>query len=382
MSRAQHKVFNETFHRCSLASQSIVKQLVEYFRTSLSNAVTIDVEECVQSLADTHQYYLDRPLIDSLNDFLSRAARENLLPEARYRSATFTLFDQNSSRTAVSLAVDRILQDASDGRRLSVLDATHLATEGSLADLTLALQMRRERSATLLPDRISIYKVVSPPFSHAFRAELEALEKSDVRNIYVPPDSGLKFSDALALIQEIKARHIFEVEFLDVPAVLRFAEESGKEVRAVLKELFEAGLTRMCGRGGGMLIDSSMQPLDGVSFDAGCWLSTMAAAHRIGIKSSCHFCPSPTENWEARCLHLHLLRTLQDQYGGLVYLKVDPSPDFPTSSMAEMRLRTTFVASLFLITLYCLQGDDTDKSSLSKELSLSFTRQPGEPEGN
>ena len=134
-------------------------------------------------------------------------------------------------------------------------------------------------------------------------------------------NSQLPFSYYLELIEALKEGvpgmhlHLFSA-----PEIQLMARVSGKNVREVLKELWNAGLRTLPGGGAEVLSDRVRSRLAAGEGRPKAtvreWIEVHEAAHRIGFKSTATMMYGHLEEPEDVIGHLEAIRALQDETGG------------------------------------------------------------------
>jgi cyclic dehypoxanthinyl futalosine synthase len=102
------------------------------------------------------------------------------------------------------------------------------------------------------------------------------------------------------------------------PEIQFLARQNGLTLEAVLSRLLAAGLSSIPGGGAEILADrvrEQISPKKGTSRE---WLAVMAAAHRLGLKTSATMMFGHLETREERLEHLFKIRVQQDETGGFV----------------------------------------------------------------
>jgi aminodeoxyfutalosine synthase len=136
--------------------------------------------------------------------------------------------------------------------------------------------------------------------------------------------------------------------------IARFAELSGRSIRAVLETLIEAGLGSLPG-GGAEIFDPAVRArICSRKHDADTWLEVHRTAHRLGLRSTATMLYGHVETARQRVDHLVRLRRLQDETGGfLAFVPLSFHPD--GTQLAELEkttglddLRTMAVSRLML----------------------------------
>lgn len=100
------------------------------------------------------------------------------------------------------------------------------------------------------------------------------------------------------------------------PEITFFAKRFGITVERVLERFIEAGLSSIPGGGAEILVDRVRRVISPGKATSRQWLDVMAAAHRLGLKTTATMMFGHVETPAERLIHLIRLRRLQDQTGG------------------------------------------------------------------
>ena len=361
------KSFREAFHHVVRARETIAAQYAGEF----------GVPEAAlrRFVGSSLSYYLDSHLLQGMNGFFERAARHRLLPQAQYRSATYSLLNKRATKSIPEESLDSVLTEVSQGKRIGVRNGIRLARHSSLADLGLAAEMRMDR---LYHERsVSLAIQVDVPPDGKPMAVLEEIERhisAEVSCIQLAlSDTELApISEYELLLHEIATETRLPIEGFPVEVVIALASQSKLSVDTVVSRLVTAGLSRMSARGGGMLIDRVMEMRRGVHISVRQWLDTIRAAHRFGAKSSSYLAISSDETWEERLLHLTKLRSLQDETRGFSFLSVQSSAGSTGPVSLDERLRATLLARLYMDNVPSIAETSFVSDSSRGALALCF----------
>jgi cyclic dehypoxanthinyl futalosine synthase len=120
---------------------------------------------------------------------------------------------------------------------------------------------------------------------------------------------------------ELVERTIREVpgvypHFFSTSEILGMAHVSGLSVRAVLEQLWDAGLRSIPGGGAEILSDRVKKKISNKKGTSADWLDVMREAHRIGYKSTATMMYGHLETDEDIVDHLESIRKLQDEHHG------------------------------------------------------------------
>ena len=110
--------------------------------------------------------------------------------------------------------------------------------------------------------------------------------------------------------------HGLHVHGFSPPEIMYFSRRSGLTVSQVLERLMAAGLGSIPGGGAEILVDRVRQNLSPNKCSAGEWLEVMAAAHKLGLRSTATMMFGHVETRAERTEHLLRVRDLQDDTGG------------------------------------------------------------------
>jgi cyclic dehypoxanthinyl futalosine synthase len=100
------------------------------------------------------------------------------------------------------------------------------------------------------------------------------------------------------------------------PELFFLAQQNGKGLADLIRNLREAGLSSIPGGGAEILVDRVRQQVSPHKCSASQWLEVMAAAHRQGLPTSATMMFGHLETRAERIEHLCRIRELQDDTGG------------------------------------------------------------------
>ncbi len=100
------------------------------------------------------------------------------------------------------------------------------------------------------------------------------------------------------------------------PEITFMAKISGLPIETVLERFIKAGLNSVPGGGAEILVDKIRRITSPGKATSREWLSVMAAAHKLGLRTSATMMFGHVERVDDRLLHLVRLRRLQDQTAG------------------------------------------------------------------
>ena len=361
----QYRAFHQRFH-VGLKMREAVAQMK-------APQIGVPAERLQQYLEHTLAYQFDETALAGFEEFIRRAAVHRILPDTPYRSATFTLLDRKAKPAVGNRSVDRILQDAVEGKRIGISDGARLAKMAKLSDLGLVADMLRSK---LTVDRsishlITIGANIDRP--EALRAQLdEAVREGVSRVLLVVPDieaRGLGVYEGL--LNYMKGDFGLSVEGFSVRDMLLLARQSNLLPQEVIRRLVTAGLDAVPAFGGGMLIDRFMRK-ESEGLKAADWLHAMKWVHYFGAKSSCCMTVGPHETWEERILHLQKLRFFHGENPGFSYFFCEHSQAWKRPPPVELRLRALSIARIFLDNVPCVQSVSFQSHPTQGALSLCF----------
>lgn len=367
LSLKQHQALHEVFRRCVEASEEIIQSGLEEF----------DVTEraVLKFRGNNYSFYLDDNAIAGLNSFYHKAATQGMLPHTRYQSATFTLLNRRTIRVLKEPGVGEELRRVTEGSRLGIRDGVQIAERASLADLGLAADLMRNRVS---PERtISQVCFIGGRLMRdtaMLDASIErAVERGAKQLLLLPQKNDLYDLEFFEhCIHHIRARFKVWLEGFTVPQLLILARNSGRPIQQVVSRLVTAGLDGVSGMGGGMLIDRALRRR-GQRFGASEWLDVIRWVHRYGAKSTCCLTLSAEESWEERFIHLHRLRTIQDEDPGFRAFHLDYAPEWNGGAPSlELRMRAMMLSRLFLDNVASVQEIDFIPAEVAGVLSLSL----------
>lgn len=127
---------------------------------------------------------------------------------------------------------------------------------------------------------------------------------------------AMKFDDYLDLLKFIKGRFDIHIHGFSPPEILYIAERSGLAIESVLSAFIEAGLGSIPGGGAEILANEVRLEIAPNKFSADAWLSVMAAAHKLGLRTTATMMFGHIEKPRHIIEHLRRIRELQDKTGG------------------------------------------------------------------
>ena len=238
--------------------------------------------------------------------------------------------------------IQNILDEAAEGRRLSLDEARLLQQEAGLHDLGHAAHLARLRKhpetiVTYVVDRNINYSNVCvcacrfcayyrPPghgecfvlsFEEIGRKIEETLELGGTQILMQGghhPDLPLSwYEDMLAFI---KAHYPIHVHAFSPPEIAHFAKMEGLTTAQVIQRLKASGLDSIPGGGAEILVDRVRSQVSPNKCSAGEWLAIMEEAHKQGLRTTATMMFGHEETEEERLEHLFAVRASQDRTGG------------------------------------------------------------------
>ncbi|MBU1229250.1 MAG: dehypoxanthine futalosine cyclase [Proteobacteria bacterium] len=292
-----------------------------------------------------------------------------------------------------TIRIQLILDEAAEGRRLSLDEARLLQQEASLHDLGHAAHRVRLRKhpdpvVTYVVDRNINYSnvcVCACRFCAYYRApghdECFVLTHAEIgRKIEETialggtqilmqgghhPDLPLSwYEDMLAFI---KANYPIHVHAFSPPEIAHFARLSGLTTKQVIQRLRAAGLDSIPGGGAEILVDRVRTAVSPNKCPAGQWLGIMEEAHGLGLRTTATMMFGHEETLEERLEHLFAVRASQDRSlrnVGDGYTAFIPWTFQPDNTNIEARPLTS-VEYLRLLALSRLVLDNVDNVQVS-----------------
>ncbi len=369
LSRDADKELNSLFYRAIKARESLAVES--------SNEVRLPLEESSKHISNTVIYHLDADCQRGMSEFFKRAFKYNLIPDEPYRTARYTMIGGISSTAKKPKSIPEILQDSTNGRRMSVADGIKLANDASLADLALAADLIRTRSfdSRTLNFTLGITTV-----------EIEEIEPlRDILSLLEEEAQSpltLKISDAELtdlsfyenLIDRLRREFAVGIEAFTIPQVLSYAQQNNLSIREIASRLVTAGIDFIPADGGELLLDRYLDGIKKSSYKAADWISAMKWFHRFGAKSCATLNISEFNTWEERFLHLQKIRSLQDETPGFryFYMQVASTNERDSLLRSETPLRANMISRLFLDNITHLQERSITTQPVIGMLNLSF----------
>lgn len=178
------------------------------------------------------------------------------------------------------------------------------------------------------------------------------------------------------LLRQISAFGL-SVHGFSPPEIQFMARQFGLELEELLTRLMAAGLSSIPGGGGEILVDRVRRELSPRKGSSQEWLTAMAAAHRLGLKTSATMMFGHLETREERLEHMFKIRDLQDLTSGFVsfipwtYQPGGTALGGETASAVEY-LRTLAVSRLVLDNVPHLQVSWVTQGPKVAQIALNF----------
>jgi 2-iminoacetate synthase ThiH/predicted solute-binding protein len=368
----QHQLFNAACHQAAAV------------RGVLSAPLPTDLGPKEQLYAkfvrERHFFYLDEHELGGFEEFCVRSNRQKLLPLTEYRSATFTLLDRKPTDEVKLRGVSELLHDVVTGRRLSVREGIRLARRATLPDLGLAADLLRQRSGA----EARLAKVFAPTVEELRRyaagdlgfkerfATVHSLGPTHVRLPWLA-DTRMSLQDYERLIARLRAECELPIEGGSVGEIRWLAATEGRSLEEVITRLLTAGLNSIRSDGGGMLLERFLRRHHPrVGFTAVDWINTVKWVHRYGGRSACSLTLSTLESWEDRLIHLHKVRSLQDENPGFAAFAFRFATARSRTLDVETKLRGILLGRLFMDNVPIVRAADREIGAIGGLLGLSL----------
>lgn len=355
--------FNGVFHKCSKAKTSLAGE----------HASSFDVSAQVSShfVATNNEYYLDGELVSGLNVFFERASNANLIPKTRYRSATRALLNHPQKyRISVGTNTAEILCNSLDGRRLGVEQAHLLVTQGNLADLAMAAELRKDK----VPSPSSVARVIVLKEEEILHNVPISFENTKALAVRMVPEKHLAdISHYEKILRALRGMGFVQIEGFALEDLTKIAMMSGISLIDVAQRLLAAGLKRVRASTGSIWLDQSFRRKGMHAVKSTELTKILHAVHAQGLESICFLPLRSDDSWEERLVHLSRLRILEDENPGIAYVLLDSSDVLLGGPGAfELRLRALAIARLFLDNIPLVIECSNDGNFSQEALGLSF----------
>ena len=139
----------------------------------------------------------------------------------------------------------------------------------------------------------------------------------------------LPYSYYLDILQAVKAaRPAIHIKAFTMIELMQISKTADKPLEQVLPELIEAGLGSCPGGGAEIFADRVQREGYHLKNTGQQWLDTARTVHAAGLRSNCTMLHGHIETAAERVDHLHRLRLLQDETGGLqTYIPLSFHPE-------------------------------------------------------
>ncbi|MBN1917074.1 MAG: dehypoxanthine futalosine cyclase [Verrucomicrobia bacterium] len=316
--------------------------------------------------------------------------------------------DSRQRRSTLTSGVERQLDCAVDGARLSADGALMLLEQAELPALAAAAHAVRcaktnERIATYVVDRNINYTnicvsgcrfcafYVAPDDPRGYVLARDELDEKIAETVAVGgtqilmqgglhPALRLEFFEAM--LRHIKAAFPVHVHSFSPPEIVHLARLEELGVGDVLRRLRDAGLDSLPGGGAEILVEDVRHAVSPHKCTAAQWLDVMRAAHALGMRATATMMFGHVETLAQRIEHLEAIRTLQDETGGPgsgVFTAFIPWTYQPANTALGGRtvgghdyLRTLAVSRLFLDNVDNIQASWVTQGARIASVALRF----------
>ncbi|MFN8391960.1 MAG: cyclic dehypoxanthinyl futalosine synthase [Bdellovibrionota bacterium] len=331
----------------------------EIFAREWADEHDFDRAQAERYVTERILYRLDEDILGGAEEFRRRGIRAHLFPDSIPDSSSI---DKNSpGRFAAARTIDALLSDSSSGLRLSMTEGMLLARRATLADLSLASDLRKQQlhsdpGVSYIVDRNINYTNVCNVycrFCAFFRAPERGgrtSKKSEGGYLLSKEEIGKKIEETIAaggrqillqgglnpelgieyyedLFRWIKSNYPIHLHALSADEILHIAKVSHLSYDQVFDRLIAAGLASLPGGGAEILVDRVRRRVARLKSPTKEWLEVHRVAHRKGLRSTCTMMFGVQETWDDRVLHLTKLRQLQDETGGFTAFITWPFQD-------------------------------------------------------
>jgi cyclic dehypoxanthinyl futalosine synthase len=190
------------------------------------------------------------------------------------------------------------------------------------------------------------------------------------------PDIGIEYFEEM--FNSIKERFDVSIHSLSPPEVQHLAKKTGRDLRALLQQLREAGLDSIPGGGAEILSDRVRREISPHKISTAEWMAVMEAAHNIGMRTTATMMIGSIETTAERAAHLELIRDLQDKTGGFrafipwTFKAGNSELEAEVAVSAFDYLRLLSVARLYLDNVANIQGSWLTQGRDVGQVSLHF----------
>ena len=188
-----------------------------------------------------------------------------------------------------------------------------------------------------------------------------------------------RIEDYERLIAHIHKNHKIHIHAFSPSEIDDMAKTSGLSNTDVLKRLCAAGLKSIPGGGAEILVDEIRKQISPQKLNSQEWLDVMAAAHKLGIKTTATMMIGHVENWTHRLAHLRKLRDLQDKTEGFIsFIAWSFQPENThlhnnvNLTTAHEYLKLVAIARLFLDNVPHIQASTLTQGDKVAQIALNF----------
>jgi cyclic dehypoxanthinyl futalosine synthase len=247
------------------------------------------------------------------------------------------------ARRRASPAVERILEGAVSGSRLTPAEARQLFAEAPLLDLGLAASLVRRRLhpepiVTYIVDRninytnictarcsfCAFYRDPGHPEGYlhtreSLFAKIEETLALGGTGILMQgghhPDLPITWYEELlrSFRERFPRLHLHAFSPSEIQHIARVSRLGIEET---LRRLQDAGLMSIPGGGGEILVDEVRRRISPLKTMTADWVEVMEAAHRLGLPTTATMMFGHVERYQDRVTHLETIRALQDRSRG------------------------------------------------------------------
>jgi predicted solute-binding protein len=307
----------------------------------------LDRESTAKYVSEGVRYHLEEGALRAV-ETLGHIGREHrLLPSLR------------TALTGVS-DINALLEDASNGSRISLQDTLLVVQQAELWDVLLAADVKTSSAGSKLVHAVlplvnsaeAVRKVLTFEEIHS---RLAALPHVTRLTLLAAPNAPVTLQYVLELIRSMRSAYAFEISALSPDTVYRLAELEGVSVSAVLKQLCESGLSLLGEEPPELLLDRERSGQQLLSCDD--WLHLRTTAAEIGLRSLCSIEVHSGQQWEERLLHLSVVRQLHDETHCCSSFVCRASSRESSSLSVQEFLRVVAISRLFLDADICVEAD-------------------------
>lgn len=410
------------FAVCALRPERVTQSLVEALKREIEVGLSskevfarewaeghgLPMSPAVHYVKNTIRYNLTNEALEGAFLFLRMGRELGLFPDTEIRVYEEKAVTKNgATRTKTLLkrkSMDTLLLEASEGKRISIVEGVRLSKEASFADLALAADIRREalhpeKSVSYIVDRNINYTNVcnvycrfcafyrAPGKKGGYLLSKEELaqkieETIAAGGIQILLQGGLNPELNIEYYEDLfrwmrKTYPVINLHALSADEILHIAEVSKISIDETFQRLIAAGLGSLPGAGAELLVDRVRSRIAKLKSSSEIWLDVHRAAHRHGITSTCTMMFGVEETWEDRILHLHKLRSVQDETNGFTAFITWSFQDENTKlrksdTSAPEYLRVQAISRLFLDNFSNIQSSWVTQGPAVGQIALFF----------